>query len=56
MRLLRKFRVRAGDACELGAFVLAAVVVWHFADVWWALVPVAVYLFLLSLALDGGRK
>jgi thiosulfate reductase cytochrome b subunit len=56
MKLLRKFHVRASDVCELGAFVLAAVVVWHFAGAWWALLPAAVYLFLLSLALDGGRK
>jgi hypothetical protein len=54
MRLLRK--LRAGDVCELGAFVIAAAVVWHFAGAWWALVPVALYLFLLSLALDGGKK
>jgi hypothetical protein len=48
--------LRSGEAAEFGAFALVTAVVWHFADFWWALIPVAVYLFVLSLALDGGKR
>lgn len=54
MRLLRK--VRPSDVCEFAAFAITAAVVWHFASFWWALIPVALYLFLLSLALDRGKR
>lgn len=54
MKTLRK--LRPSDVCEAAAFGVAVAVTWHFVGVWWALIPVAVYLFLLSLALDRGKR
>lgn len=54
MRVLRKFR--PSEVCEFAAFGVVTAVTWHFVGFWWALVPVAVYLFLLSLALDRGAR
>lgn len=41
---------------EFLAFCSVAGFVAHFLDVWWALVPAAVYLFFLSWVLDRGKR
>lgn len=41
---------------EFLAFVVAAVFVAHQFGPWWVLAPTAIYLFFVSLALDGGKR
>ena len=41
---------------ELLAFIAAAGLVGHLFGIWWALAPVAVYLFFLSWVLDRGKR
>ena len=50
------FRRRRSDLLEVLAVVAVGVLLAHFFDPWWMLVPFAVYLFFLSWYLDRGKR
>ena len=50
------FRRNLSTIFEFVAFAAVTVSIGHLFSWWWALLPVAVYFFLFSLALDRGKR
>jgi hypothetical protein len=57
LRGLRRAATKAvaSTALELAAMVLVVLLIFHFLGLWWAIVPTAIFLVLIALALDRGR-